>query len=90
MSYIQKLVGNGAVAVGLSADWCNSAYRIEGNEYAGTVVFQNDSGELELIQYTHTEDGERVDVLVSRVPDITPSLSWKPRNSGLSTYEWSW
>jgi hypothetical protein len=74
MSYIQKLVAGGAVAVGLSADWVNAAYRIEGNEDAGTVVFENDSRELELIEYTHNEDGERVDVVVSRVPDITPEL----------------
>lgn len=74
MSYLQKLVANGAVAVGLSADWCNSAYRIAGNADAGTVVFENDSGELELIEYTHNEDGERADVVVSRVPDITPEL----------------
>ncbi len=74
MSYMQKLVAGGAVAVGLSADWCNSAYRIAGNVDAGTVVFQNDSEELELIEYTHNEDGERADVVVSRVPDITPEL----------------
>lgn len=67
MSYLQKLVANGAVAVGLSADWVNSAYRIAGNVDAGTVVFENDSGELELIEYTHNEDGDRTDVLVGYV-----------------------
>lgn len=74
MSYLQKLVANGAVAVGLSADWVNAAYRIEGNADAGEVVFEGDDGALEHIQYTHNEDGERTSVAVSRVPDITPEL----------------
>ena len=75
MSYLQKLIANGAVAVGLSADWVNSAYRIEGNADAGTVVFQNDSGELELIEYTHNEDGERADVLVGYVSRETGEVA---------------
>jgi hypothetical protein len=69
--YIQKLVSGGAVAVGLSADWVNAAYRIEGTVDAGTVVFENDSGELELIEYTHNEDGDRTDVLVARLDAVT-------------------
>lgn len=75
MSYIQKLVAGGAVAVGLSADWCNSAYRIAGNEAAGTVVFESDSGELELIEYTHNEDGDRTDVLVGYVSRETGEVT---------------
>lgn len=55
----------GAVSVGLSADWCNSAYRIAGNADAGTVVCENDSGEWELIKYTHDEDGNREETFIS-------------------------
>lgn len=75
MSYIQKLVAGGAVAVGLSADWVNSAYRIAGNVDAGTVVFENDSGELEVIEYTHNEDGDRTDVLVGYVSRETGEVT---------------
>ena len=74
MSYLEKLKANGKRMVGLSADWVNVAYRIDGNDRTGSVVFETDSGELEHISYTHNEDGERTDVLVSRVPDITPKL----------------
>ncbi len=74
MSYLTKLKLAGYPFVGLSADWVNAAYRIDGNGHTGSVVFETDSGELEHISYTHNEDGERTDVLVSRVPDITPEL----------------
>jgi hypothetical protein len=74
MSYLTKLKLAGYSFVGLSADWANAAYRIDGNEHTGAVVFEGDNGELEHITYTHNEDGERTDVVVSRVPDITPEL----------------
>lgn len=74
MSYLTKLKLAGYPFVGLSADWVNVAYRIDGNDHTGSVVFETDSGELEHISYTHNEDGERTDVLVARVPDVTPEL----------------
>jgi len=74
MSYLEKLKADGTRMVGLSADWVNVAYRIDGNEHTGAVVFEGDSGEMELIEYTHNEDGERTDVLVAKVPDVTPEL----------------
>jgi len=74
MSYLEKLKADGKRMVGLSADWVNVAYRIDGNDHTGSVVFETDSGELEHISYTHNEDGERTDVLVARVPDVTPEL----------------
>jgi hypothetical protein len=74
MSYIRKLVAGGAVSVGLSADWVNSAYRISGSLEEGHVIDECD-GVLTHWDYVLTGD-ERADrvVMVSRVPDITPEL----------------
>jgi hypothetical protein len=71
VSYLRKLVAGGAPVVGPSADWVNTAVRVSGNVDAGRVVFEDDAGGLELIEYTHNEDGERSDVLVARLDAVT-------------------
>jgi hypothetical protein len=64
-------MASGAKVVGPSADWVNTAVRVSGTVDAGRVVFEDDAGGLELIQYTHNEDGERTDVLVARLDRVT-------------------
>lgn len=70
MSYLEKLKLAGYPFVGLSADWVNAAYRVVGNDDAGEVIFDCEDGMLERIAYTHNDDGERTDVVLSRFPNI--------------------
>jgi hypothetical protein len=70
-NYLKKLIATGAPVVGPSSDWVNTAVRVSGNVDAGRVVFEDDAGGLELIQYTHKEDGDRTDVLVARLDRVT-------------------
>ncbi len=72
--YIQKLIASGATVVGPSADWVNTAVRVSGTVDAGRVVFEDDAGGLELIEYTHNADGDRTDVLVARLDRVTGAV----------------
>jgi hypothetical protein len=73
-SYLKNLIASGAPVVGPSADWVNTAVRIAGTVDAGRVVFEDDAGGLELIEYTHNEDGDRTDVLVARLDRVTGAV----------------
>ena len=70
-NHLKKLIASGAPVVGPSADWVNTAVRVSGTVDAGRVVFEDDAGGLELIEYTHNEDGDRTDVLVARLDRVT-------------------
>jgi len=73
-TYLKNLIATGAPVVGPSADWVNTAVRVSGTVDAGRVVFEDDAGGLELIQYTLNEDGDRTDVLVARLDRVTGAV----------------
>lgn len=74
MSYLQILVGRGCPAVGLSADWAESAVRTEGNQWSGEVVMEC-GGMLSRLAYAF-HDGDLADEVaeVEIVPDLTPAV----------------